>query len=354
MRQPWIQGRGRAHNMSRKPDPYGRDATRPYHIPLKGWWQVAQRVWSESNRDNLSVVAAGCAFFALAAIFPALSALISLYGLTADPATVEQQFQMLGSVLPPQAYGIVIEQIHRISAASNGTLGWGLVVSLLLALWSANAGTQAMIAALNIAYEEPERRSLFRYYFDAFTFTITGILGGVVMLLAIVYVPILFAFTGYSHAFELVVSIARWPFLALFAVFLLSLLYRYGPCRRNAKWHWVSVGSLFAMVVWLIASAAFSLYVSNFANYDRLYGSLGAVIILLIWLYISFYIVLIGAEINAELELQTAKDTTAGRPRPMGERGAFVADHVAGGPDGHKRPVSPVSRDPAAAKPGGS
>jgi len=340
--------------MNRKPDPYGRDATRPYHIPLKGWWQVAQRVWTESNRDNLSVVAAGCAFFALAAIFPALSALISLYGLTADPATVEPQFQMLGSVLPTQAYGIVIEQIRRISAASNGTLGWGLVVSLLLALWSANAGTQAMIAALNIAYEEPERRSLFRYYFDAFTFTITGILGGVVMLLAIVYVPILFAFTGYSHAFELVISIARWPFLALFAVFLLSLLYRYGPCRRNAKWHWVSVGSLFAMVVWLIASAAFSLYVSNFANYDRLYGSLGAVIILLIWLYISFYIVLIGAEINAELELQTAKDTTAGRPRPMGERGAFVADHVAGGPDGHKRPVSPVSRDPAAAKPGGS
>ena len=160
---------------------------------------------------------------------------------------------------------------------------------------------------------------------------ITGILGGVVMLLAIVYVPILFAFTGYSHAFELVVSIARWPFLALFAVFLLSLLYRYGPCRRNAKWHWVSVGSLFAMGVWLIASAAFSIYVSNFANYDRLYGSLGAVIILLIWLYISFYIVLIGAEINAELELQTAKDTTAGKPRPMGERGAFVADHVAVG-----------------------
>jgi membrane protein len=248
----------------------------------------------------------------------------------------------------------VIEQIHRISAASNGKLGWGLAVSLLLALWSANAGTQAMLAALNIAYEEPERRNLFRYYFDALTFTISGILGGVVMLLAILYVPILFAFTGYSHAFALFVTIARWPLLALFVLFLLALLYRYGPCRRNAKWHWVSVGSLFAMVVWLFASAAFSLYVSNFANYDRLYGSLGAVIILLFWLYISFYIVLIGAELNAELELQTAKDTTAGKPRPMGERGAFVADHVAGGPAGHKRPVSVVSRDPGAAKPGGS
>jgi membrane protein len=192
--------------MNRKPDPYGRDATRPYHIPLKGWWQVAQRVWSESNRDNLSVVAAGCAFFALAAIFPALSALISLYGLTADPATVEQQFRMLGSVLPPQAYDIVIEQIHRIATAPGGTLGWSLAVSLGLALWSANAGTQAMMAALNIAYEEPERRSLFQYYLNAFTFTIIGILGAVVMLFAIVYVPILFAFAGYSHAFELIVA----------------------------------------------------------------------------------------------------------------------------------------------------
>jgi membrane protein len=354
---PHYGSRGRSHefiSMNGKPDPYGRDARRPHQIPLKGWWQVAQRVWSESNRDNLSVVAAGCAFFALVAIFPALSALIALYGLTADAATVEQHFGLLRSVLPPQARDVVMEQIHRISAASGGTLGWSLVLSLGVALWSATAGAQAMMAALNIAYEEPERRSLFQYYLNAFTFTIIGILGGLVMLLAILYVPILFAFTGFSSAFELVVRVLRWPFLALLVLFMLALLYRYGPCRRSAKWHWVSVGSVFAMVVWLIASGAFSLYVSNFANYDRLYGSLGAVIILLFWLYLSFYIVLLGAEINAELELQTAEDTTAGKPRPMGKREAFVADHVAGGPDGTKRPVSPVTRDPAAAKPGGS
>jgi membrane protein len=172
---------GKSHDpsgMNHEPDPYGRDATRPYQIPLKGWWQVSQRVWSESNRDNLSVVAAGCAFFALFAIFPALSALISLYGLTADPAIVEKQFGMLNSVLPTQAYDMVIEQIHRISAASGRTLGWSLAVSLGLALWSANAGTQAMLAALNIAYGEPDRRSLFQYYLNAFTFTIIGILGG--------------------------------------------------------------------------------------------------------------------------------------------------------------------------------
>jgi membrane protein len=340
--------------MSGKPDLYGRDARRPYHIPLRGWWQVAKRVWSKSSRDNLSVVAAGCAFYALFAIFPALSALISLYGLTADPTTVEQQFGLLASVLPSQAYDMIIEQIRRIAEASGQALGWSLVLSLGLALWSANAGTQAMFAALNIAYEEPERRSLFRFYLSAFTFTIVGILGGVIMLLAIVYVPILFAVVGFSSAFEFLVRVGRWPLLALLVLGLLALLYRYGPCRRSPKWHWVTVGSLFATTVWLFASAAFSLYVSNFANYDKTYGSLGAVIILLFWLYISFYIVLLGAEINAELELQTAEDTTIGRPKPMGRRGAFVADHVAGGPQGDRRPVSPVTRDPSAAKPGGA
>jgi membrane protein len=340
--------------MSRKPDPYGRDARRPYHIPPRGWWQVAERVWSESSRDNLSVVAAGCAFYAFFAIFPALSVLISIYGLTADPLTVEQQFSMLASVLPGQAYDIIIEQIRRIAEGSGEALGWSLVLSLGLALWSANAGTQALFAALNIAYEEPERRNLFQFYLSAFTFTIIGMLSGVVMLLAIVYVPVLFAFMGYSSAFEFLVRVGRWPLLAVLVLGLLALLYRYGPCRRSAKWHWVTVGSVFATTIWLLASAAFSLYVSNFASYDKTYGSLGAVIVLLLWLYISFYIVLLGAEINAELELQTAEDTTVGRPKPMGRRGAFVADHVAGGPNGTRRPISSVTGDPAAAKPGGT
>jgi membrane protein len=336
--------------MSPRLDPYGRDATRPYHIPRKGWWQVAQRVWIESSRDNLSVVAAGCAFYALFAIFPALTALISLYGLTADPATVEQQFGMLGSVLPSEAYNIVVEQIRRIAESSNQALGWGLLVSVAIALWSVGNLTQAMFAALNIAYEEPERRSLLRYYLSAFMFAILGLFGGVLVLLAILYVPILFTVAGYSEAFELLVRIARWPILALIVLLLLALVYRYGPCRRSAKWHWVSMGSVLATFVWLFASAGFSYYVANFANYDRIYGSLGAVVILLLWLYISFYIVLLGAEINAELELQTAEDTTHGKPKPMGKRGAFVADHVAGGPKGDKRPASPVTRDPATAK----
>jgi membrane protein len=342
---------GRLKLMERKPDRFGRDALQPLDIPLRGWWQVAERVFTESSRDNLSVVAAGCAFYALFAIFPAISALISLYGLVADPANVEQSFGMLGYVLPQQAYDIVIEQIRRMAETSGQTLGWGLVLSMGLALWGANSLAQALFAALNIAYEEPERRSLLQFYLSAFTFTLVGILGGLFMLIAIVYVPILFASVGFSTEFETLVRFGRWPFLALLVLFLLALLYRFGPCRRNAKWRWVSVGSLFAMTVWLVASAGFSFYVSHFAHYDKTYGSLGAVIVFLFWFYISFYIILLGAEINAELELQTAKDTTIGKPKPIGRRG-FVADHVAGGPKGDRRPSSPVTRDPSVAKGG--
>ena len=340
--------------MNKKPDPYGRDAKRPHHIPLRGWLQVIQRVWLESGRDNLSVVSAGCAFYALFALFPALAALISIFGLATDPNSVEQQFAMLEDVLPLQAYDVVIDQIHRLAATSGRTLGWSLAVSVAIALWSGNALTQAMFAALNIAYEEPESRSVLRYYLSALTFTLAGLAGVLAMLFAIFYVPLMFAYAGFSQGFERIVAVGRWPLLAIIVLVLLALLYRYGPCRRSAKWHWVSVGSLFATTVWLLASAAFSLYVANFANYDRTYGSLGAVIILLFWLYISFYIILIGAEINAELELQTAQDTTRGGPKPIGSRGAFVADHVAGGPGGETRPVSPVTANPAQAKPGGS
>ena len=221
--------------MEGKPDPFGRDAIRPLDIPVRGWWQVAERVLSESSRDNLSVVAAGCAFYALFAIFPALSALISLYGLVADPANIEQSFGMLGYVLPQQAYDIVIEQIRRVAQTPGQTLGWSLLLGLGLALWSANSLAQALFAALNIAYEEPERRSLFQFYLSAFTFTLLGILGGLVMLMAIVYVPILFAFVGFSTEFEALVRLGRWPLLALLVLFLLALLYRFGPCPRERQ-----------------------------------------------------------------------------------------------------------------------
>ena len=276
-------------------------------------------MWIESGRDNLTVVSAGCAFYALFAVFPALSALIALYGLTTNPASVEQQFDMLSSVLPPQAYGIVIEQIRHLTESSNSSLGWGFILSLGLALWSVSNLTQAMFAALNIAYEEPERRSLLRFYLSAFAFAVLGLLSGVVMLFAIVYVPILFAYAGYSHAFELLVKVARWPLLALVVLTFLGAALPLWPVPPQRQMALGERGIAVRHGMWLIASAGFSFYVSNFAHYDRIYGSLGAVIVLLFWLYISFYIVLLGAEINAELELQTAQDTTRGEPRPLGQ-----------------------------------
>ncbi len=289
-----------------KPDPFGRDATDPLSIPLRGWWQVVKRVWIKSSRDNFSVVAAGCAFFALFAVFPALYALLAKL--------------MISSW--PRSPGLHKPRLRL----------WSLFISLVLAFWSASSGVQAMLAALNVAYEEEERRGFVQYYLHAFAFTLAGILGGLVVLLAIVYLPLVFASAGAPDLFETLARVLRWPLLALIVIVLLAVLYRVGPCRRSAKWRWISVGSLFATSVWMAASALFSLYVSYVANYDRLYGSVGAVIIMLFWLYLSFYIVLIGAGINAELELQTAEDTTVGAPKPMGRRGAYVADHVAGGP----------------------
>jgi membrane protein len=265
--------------MEGKPDPFGRDAIRPLDIPVRGWWQVAERVLSESSRDNLSVVAAGCAFYALFAIFPALSALISLYGLVADPANIDQSFGMLGYVLPQQAYDIVIEQIRRVAQTLDQTLGWSLLLGLGLALWSANLLAQALFAALNIAYEEPERRNLFQFYLSAFTFTLLGILGGLVMLMAIVYVPILFASVGFSTEFEALVRLGRWPLLALLVLLLLALLYRFGPWRERQ----MALGQRWIVVRYSCVVARISrvLILRVLFCPDKTYGSLGAVIIFL-------------------------------------------------------------------------
>ena len=305
--------------MSQKSKPAARVTTRHYHIPIKGTWEIAKRVGSKIVTDNLQVVTAGCAFYALFAIFPALWASISLFGLVTNEATVEKEFGFLAEVLPSQAYDIVIDQIRRIASTSDKALGWSFGLGLAIALWSANLGTQAMFYALKIAYGKSGQGSMLVFYLSAFACTIVGILGVVVMLFAIVYVPILFADAGQASAYEAIVKFARWPFLALLVLSLLALIYRYGPGHSGAEWKWVSVGAVFATTIWLLASIGFSYYVSHFsANYDRMYGSLGAVIVLLLWLYLSFFIVLVGAEINAVLEAGTADNTALAERKPAG------------------------------------
>ena len=288
--------------MTSQADSVAQNTARPYHIPPNRWWEIVKDVAIKAGHDNLSVVSAGCAYYALFAIFPALTASISLYGLTTDPATVEREFSMLKTVLPEQAYQIVIDQIRRIAETSGETLGWSFAVSLAVALWIANLGTQAMFSALNIAFGEPERRSIPRFYLSAIGYTFIGILGGVAMLFAIVYMPILFDDSGHPEFYETFARYLRWPLFVVLTLLLLALIYRYGPSRPSPKWHWLSVGSVFAALMWLLASLGFSYYVANFADYDKMYGALGGVMILLFWLYLSFYIVLIGAEINARVE----------------------------------------------------
>lgn len=285
-----------------KPEPAPERHGEHKYRRTRAFGRIVKDVGISTGRDHLSVVSAGCAYYALFAIFPALTASISLYGLTANPENVERQFDIFQTVLPPEAYAIVLDQIKRIAETSGQTLGWGFAAGLFVALWSANHATQAMFSALNIAYGQPERRGIVHFYLAAVGYTFIAIVGVTAMLFAIISVPLLFENSGHPHAFQTAVTYLRWPVFFLLTLFLLALVYRFGPSHEDPQWHWVTPGSIFATAVWLLASLGFSYYVSNFANYGKMYGSLGAVIILLFWLYISFYIVLIGAEINAAVE----------------------------------------------------
>lgn len=307
----------------------GHDAAKPSQISRTGWWQVLRRVWTETSSDQTSMSAASCAFYGMLALFPGISVLISLYGLALDPSAIEQQLQAVRDLLPQAAFELVAQRLHDLASRPATTLSWGLALGVLIALWSASAGTKSLMAALNVAYEEREKRGLVRYNATALFFTLCGILGVAVALTLIVGLPAVLRLEMLGFAGRIAARVVSYVLLLGSVVVGLALLYRYAPSRRHAHWRWVTPGSLLAAVVWLIASILFSLYVSTFASYDATYGPLGAVVILLIWFYISAFVVMLGAELNAELELQTRRDTTRGPERPMGRRGAFVADHVA-------------------------
>ncbi|HET6469363.1 MAG TPA: YihY/virulence factor BrkB family protein [Geminicoccaceae bacterium] len=307
----------------------GQGAAAPREIPARGWWDVLKRVWREAGEDNVWVIAAGCAFFSLLSIFPFITALVSIYGLVADPTQVEEHATMLQGLLPAEAYELIVGQLHDVAASPPTGLGLSLVISIGLALWSASAAVKCVFAALNIAYEEEETRSLVAYHLTALAFTVGGILVILIALGTIIVVPVVLNFIGLGTFGEWLIRILRWPLLGALVILGFAVLYRWGPSRSEAKWRWVTWGSAVATVLWLLASIAFSFYVANFGNYNETYGSLGAVIVVLMWLYVSAYVVLLGAELNSELEHQTARDTTTGPEQPRGTRGAWVADNVA-------------------------
>jgi len=304
----------------------GRHAQTPTDIPSPGWKDILWRTYEEFNSDRIMAVSAGVTFYALLALFPAIAALVSIYGLFADPMTIQDHLNTMSGVMPGGAMDIVGEQVTRIAGQGGGALGFGFVFGLGVSLWSANAGMKAIIDALNIVYEEEEKRSFIMLNLQSLAFTLGAILFLLLAIAGIVVLPIVLNFIGLGGTAETLLSLARWPVLLLVVVTGLAVIYRYGPSRDKAEWKWVTPGGILAAVLWLGGSVLFSWYVANFGNYNETYGSLGAVIGFMTWIWISTMVVLLGAELNAEIEHQTAKDTTEGAHQPMGARGAAMAD----------------------------
>lgn len=309
----------------------GAEAERPSEVPKRGWWQIVRRAWAEAKADQVPLLAAGVAFYAFLSLFPAMVALVLLYGLVADPADVTAQMESFAAALPAEAQALVTSQLQSLAASSQQSLGFGLLVAVALSLWSASAGVGNLITAINAAYDEEETRGLVRRKGLALGLTLGAIVFVVVAIGLVAVAPVVIEALGLPTWLEVVVEVGRWVGLLLAVMLALAVLYRTAPDRDAPKMRWVSVGAVVATVLWMLASAGFSLYVDNFGSYGRTYGPLAGVVVLMLWLWITSYAVLLGAEINAEAEQQTGRDTTRGEPQPMGQRGAVKADSPAGG-----------------------
>jgi membrane protein len=307
---------------------HGRLSNNPFQIPWTGWKDILWRTYERTGEDRLLAIAAGVVFFGLLAVFPAVTALVSCYGLFANPSTIGANLQTLALMLPEGSFQIVQDQIARVLMKGNTALGATFLFGLALAIWSANAGVKAVIDALNVVYEEREKRSFIRLNLLSLAFTTGGIAALLLMVGAVVALPLALDHLGLAPESQVIVSLARWPLLLVILVIALGLLYRFGPSRRPARWEWLSVGTLAAALLWIAGSSLLSWYLSNFANYNATYGSLGAAIGLMMWMWMSAIIVLCGAELNSEIEHQTALDSTIGRAKPLGRRGAVMADTI--------------------------
>jgi membrane protein len=304
----------------------GREAESPAQIPARGWWDVLKRVYAGFNDDRLMTEAAGVTFYTLLAIFPAIATLVSLYGMISDPVSVNDQIASLSGVVPGGGLDILSQQVKALTANPKQALGFAFAIGLLTSMWSSNQGIKGLFDALNVVYHEKEKRSFVRRTLTTLTFTLGAIVFIILAMVSIVVVPIVLHFLGIGSWATTLLAAARWPILLVVLAVFLSVVYRFGPSREHARWKWVSWGSAAATVMWLMASIGFSYYVANFGSYNKTYGSLGAVIGFMTWIWISSIIVLLGGELNAELEQQTEKDTTTGAPLPIGQRGAYKAD----------------------------
>lgn len=306
----------------------GRDAQAPTDIPAKGWKDICWRTYEQISEDRLLAVAAGVVFYGLLALFPAVTAVVSLYALIADASTVNAHIAFLGGFLPQGTFTIIEDQVARVLSRGDVKLGSALVVSLLLAIWSANGGVKAIIDALNVVYDEKEKRGFFKLNAVSPAFTVGGVVGILTAIGLVIGAPVILKFVGLESSTELLIEIGRWPLLAVLLLLALAVLYRYAPSRRSPKWRWISVGSVLATLTWMAGSGLLSFYLANFGDYDATYGSLGAAIALMMWMWMSTIVILFGAELNSEIEHQTTADSTEGDTNPIGSREAKMADTV--------------------------
>jgi membrane protein len=306
----------------------GRLASTPSEIPARGWKDVLLRVWNNIGEDRIMLVAAGVTFYCLLAIFPAIAALVALYGLFADPTTISRNLDSLSGVLPGGALDVVRNQMNLVAAQGHSKLGVAFIIGFLVSLWSANAGIKSIFDALNLVYNEKEKRGLIGLNLVSLAFTIAAIVFVLVAIGCIAALPAIFSSGQLSGTTALIAQIARWPILLVIIAFGIAVVFRYGPSRAEPQWRWISWGSAVAAIAWIVVSIAFAWYAQNFGSYNKTYGSLAAIIVFMFWIWLSVAVILIGAELDAEMEHQTARDTTTARGRPLGARGARMADTV--------------------------
>jgi membrane protein len=306
----------------------GRDATSPAEIPATGWKDIRWRVYANIGEHRILALAAGMTYYSILAIFPALAALVAIYGIFTDAGSIAKHLDDVSGFVPGGAIDVAREQLTRVSSKSDRALGLTFLLGLVISLWSANAAMKSLFDTLNIVYGEREKRGFFRLNAISLSFTIAGIVFVLSALAAVVAVPVLLNYLHLSNFSDLLIRIVRWPAMFIALALAIACIYRFGPSRAAPRWHWISWGSSAAALLWLGASALFSWYAANFGTFNETYGSLGAVVGFMTWLWISAIVILLGAELNAEMEHQTARDTTTGAPKPLGARGARMADTV--------------------------
>jgi membrane protein len=331
-----VAGRAR-HRADRPPDRgdplsfddrRGRSAEGPSEIPVRGWKDILLRVYNSISDDRILANAAGVTYYALLALFPGIAAVVSIYGLFADPNSIISHVDTMAGFTPGGAIDVIRDQLTRLSAQGSTTLGVSFLIGLVISLWSANSGIKALFDSLNVVYEEEEKRSFIRLNAVTLTFTIATIAFLLIALACVVAFPVVLNHLPAAGIAGQLLNVARWPILLVLVAVGLTLIYRYGPSRTEPRWEWITWGGGFAAATWLAASALFSWYAANFGSFNKTYGSLGAIIGFMTWMWVSIIVVLLGAKLNAEIEHQTARESTVGPPKPLGRRGAKMADTI--------------------------